>query len=66
MNAGDKVKLLYEDKELEGTLMPRPEILEKGITIIKLNNGYNVGLEEKKIEDMKVIEKYAPPKPKEK
>lgn len=65
MNAGDKVKLLYEDKELEGTLLPRPEILEKGITIIKLNNGYNVGLEEKKIKDMKVIEKYAPPKPKE-
>ena len=65
MNAGDKVKLLYEDKELEGTLIPRPEILEKGITIIKLNNGYNVGLDEKKIKDMKVIEKYQAPKPKE-
>lgn len=62
--AGDKVKLTKKDGEsIEGILMPRPEMLEKGFTVIKLDNGYNMGIEDKKIKSIEVIEQY---KPKEK
>jgi len=56
---GDKVKVLKKDgEEVEGILMPRPEILEKGFTIIKLNNGYNIGIEDEKIKEIKLVEEY--------
>ena len=41
---GDTVKVIAKDGVYEGILMPRPEILEKGYTVIKLDNGYNVGI----------------------
>ena len=57
---GDAVKIVTEDAEYEGILMPRPELLEKGITVVKLDNGYNIGIEEKKIKKIEVKEKYKP------
>ncbi|MGM5481925.1 MAG: hypothetical protein ACQESF_00540, partial [Nanobdellota archaeon] len=33
---GDYVKVSTDEGTYEGILMPRPEILEKGITVIKL------------------------------
>jgi len=40
--------------------MPRPELLEKGIKVIKLDTGYNLGIDEKRIKKIEVIEKYTP------
>ena len=57
---GDKVKVLTEKEEFVGVLMPRPEILEKDVTIIKLDNGYNVGIENNKIKSIETLEKYTP------
>lgn len=58
-NTGDKVKITKKDGEVvEGILMPRPEILEKGITVVKLDSGYNIGIEEKKIKKIELVEKY--------
>ena len=38
--------------------MPRPEIFEKDHTIIKLDNGYNIGIENQKIKKIEVVKKY--------
>ncbi|MBW2978105.1 Glu-tRNA(Gln) amidotransferase subunit GatD [Candidatus Woesearchaeota archaeon] len=55
---GDKVKIITDKEEFEGILIPRPELLEKGFTVIKLDNGYNIGIEDKKIKQIKLLEKY--------
>ncbi|MBN2112157.1 Glu-tRNA(Gln) amidotransferase subunit GatD [Candidatus Woesearchaeota archaeon] len=62
MNAkpGDKVRVVTEEEEFEGILMPRPEILEEGITVVKLGNGYNIGVKDKKIKKIEVLEEYKP------
>ncbi|MBW2966003.1 Glu-tRNA(Gln) amidotransferase subunit GatD [Candidatus Woesearchaeota archaeon] len=61
---GDKVKIITEKEEFEGILIPRPELLEKGFTVLKLDNGYNIGIEDKKIKQIKVLDKYTPKKEK--
>ncbi len=55
---GDKVKVVTDENEFLGILMPRPEILEKGFIVIKLESGYNIGIEEKKIKKIELIEEY--------
>src|SRR3989344_3392671 len=55
---GDVVKVHTEEQAYEGILMPRPEIFEKDHTIIKLENGYNIGIGNKKIKKIEVIKKY--------
>ncbi|MBD3355047.1 Glu-tRNA(Gln) amidotransferase subunit GatD, partial [Candidatus Woesearchaeota archaeon] len=60
---GDKVKVLTKKEEFVGILMPRPDILEKDITIVKLDNGYNIGIDNKKIEKIELIKVYKPKTP---
>ncbi|MBI2651995.1 asparaginase, partial [Candidatus Woesearchaeota archaeon] len=55
---GDIVKIYTDGQIYEGILMPRPEIFEKDNTIIKLDNGYNIGIDNKKIKKIEVIKKY--------
>ncbi|MBI2658828.1 Glu-tRNA(Gln) amidotransferase subunit GatD [Candidatus Woesearchaeota archaeon] len=55
---GDIVKVHTEEQDYEGILMPRPEIFEKDHTIIKLENGYNIGIDNKRIKKIEVIKKY--------
>lgn len=56
--AGDKVRVKTSDGEYEGILMPRPEIFEKGFLVLKLGNGYNIGIGETKIQKIDVLEQY--------
>lgn len=58
--AGDRVKITTRDETYEGTLLPRPDILEQDITVLKLDTGYNIGVENRKIENMEILESYAP------
>ena len=60
---GDKVRVLTEKEEFIGILMPRPEILDKDVTVVKLDNGYNVGIDNKKIKKIDLLEPYKPKKP---
>ncbi len=62
--AGDKVRLSTSDGEFEGTLLPRPEMMSQDITVLKLNTGYNIGIESKKIKKTDVLEEYKSPIPK--
>jgi len=55
---GDSVKIITEEAEYEGILMPRPELLEEGITVVKLDSGYNIGIEDSRIKKIEVKEKY--------
>jgi len=55
---GDVVKIYTDEQTYEGILMPRPEIFEKDHTIIKLDNGYNIGIDYKRIKKIEVIKKY--------
>ena len=64
MKPGDKVKLTTSDGEFEGTLLPRPELMSKDITVLKLESGYNIGIESKKIKKSKVLQEYRTPVPK--
>ena len=60
---GDKVRITTSKETFEGILMPRPDLLTPGITVIKLKSGYNVGIESKKITSIDVIEPYAAKSP---
>ena len=55
---GDTVKVHAKDGIYEGILIPRPEIFEEDHTIIKLDNGYNIGIENRKIAKIEVVKKY--------
>lgn len=59
-NPSDKIEILLKDTEkpIEGILMPRAELLADDILVIKLSNGYNIGIEKKKIAKIKILERY--------
>ncbi len=52
---GDFVEIKTKDEVFEGILMPRPDILDKDVTVLKLNTGYNMGIDNKKIVRIQVI-----------
>lgn len=54
---GDLVELELEKKTLVGVLIPTPEYAGD-VTIIKLDSGYNMGIENSKIKSMKLVEKH--------
>ena len=53
--AGDRVKVITQNEIKEGTLMPNEET---DSIVIKLDNGYNIGIEKKNVKELKVIETY--------
>ncbi|MEK6892023.1 MAG: Glu-tRNA(Gln) amidotransferase subunit GatD [Nanoarchaeota archaeon] len=55
---GDTVKVHTKEQVYEGTMLPRPDIFDDGYTVIKLGNGYNIGIENKKITKIEVARKY--------
>jgi len=54
-NPGDSVKVVTKDEIVNGILMPNQET---DSIVVKLDNGYNVGIEKKKIKKIELIEKY--------
>ncbi len=52
---GDRVRVITSDEIREGILMPNEET---DSVIIKLDNGYNVGIDNKRVKEIKVVEKY--------
>lgn len=61
---GDRVKVVCQDEVIEGILIQRPEILPPNVVVVKLDSGYNIGVDKKKIKRMEVIQKYKPSKKK--
>lgn len=56
---GDLVEIKADKETLKGILMPRPDILNANIIVLKLENGYNIGIEPAKIKETKVLKKYS-------
>ena len=54
-NTGDYVKVVLMKKEYEGILLENPE---PGIVLLKLDSGYNIGLNKKDILEIKMIKKF--------
>ena len=52
---GDRVKVVTSDEIKEGILMPNQET---DSVVIKLDNGYNVGIDNKRVKQIKIVEKY--------
>ncbi len=53
---GDDVEIRTSSK-FEGTLMPRPEVGDAGTIILKLKNGYNVGIKAGAIKEITLVNK---------
>ena len=54
---GDRVKVETREKTIEGILVPSPEA-EEDVVFVKLDSGYNVGVDKKNIKSISVIELY--------
>jgi len=52
---GDRVKVITKDEIKEGILMPNEET---DSVVIKLDNGYNIGIKKNRIKETKLIEKH--------
>ncbi len=52
---GDRIKIINDSKHIEGILMPRPDTGNDGIIVIKLDNGYNIGIEYENDLDIKKL-----------
>ncbi len=55
---GDYVEALTADKAFKGVLITRPEILGSDVIVLKLDNGYNIGISKDNIKELKVVKKY--------
>ena len=58
LKPGDTIEVTTKDEKIKGILMPRPELLDKDTIVVKLSNGYNIGINKNKIKSIKVVEKY--------
>src|SRR3989344_5300201 len=53
---GDRVSVLMVKKEYRGTLLETPQD-EKGIILLKLDSGYNIGIHKKDTLEVKLLKK---------
>ncbi|MBI2550393.1 Glu-tRNA(Gln) amidotransferase subunit GatD [Candidatus Woesearchaeota archaeon] len=51
---GDSVEVVTSEETIKGTLLQTPE-LEKGVVIIKLSSGYNIGISKDKIKKIALL-----------
>ncbi len=65
-NPGDYIKVSTNEEVFEGQLLKRPELLGDDVIVIKLDSGYNIGIEKKNIKEIKVIKPYKPKEQKSK
>ncbi len=54
--SGDKVEVVLTKKNYTGILLEAP--YEKGIVLLKLDSGYNIGFKKKDVLEIKVLEKF--------
>ncbi|MBI4738570.1 Glu-tRNA(Gln) amidotransferase subunit GatD [Candidatus Woesearchaeota archaeon] len=52
---GDRVRVSTAVESTEGILLPRPALLEQDVTILKLDSGYNVGINNQQIKKIEKI-----------
>lgn len=55
VSAGDKVILKTSEQTFTGIVMPRPTLLDQTILVLKLENGYNIGISKQKVESVEKV-----------
>lgn len=60
IKVGDRVKILKKGMVYEGILMPRIELGDPSCLVIKLDNGYNIGIKYEKDTAVKLVKKGRP------
>ncbi len=60
IKVGDKILVTKDKLEYEGILMPRIKLGDRSTLVLKLNNGYNIGLKFDKNVKIKLVEKGKP------
>ncbi|MCL5428032.1 MAG: Glu-tRNA(Gln) amidotransferase subunit GatD [Candidatus Marsarchaeota archaeon] len=55
ISIGEKVLLERAEESFEGVLMPRPDAGDNNILVVKLSNGYNLGLDFRSISSIKRV-----------
>ncbi len=63
--AGDYVEIETEEKgkieKIKGTIIERPSLLKGDFIVLKLDNGYNIGISQEKIKKINVVARYQAP-----
>ncbi|MEM4335427.1 MAG: Glu-tRNA(Gln) amidotransferase subunit GatD [Candidatus Anstonellales archaeon] len=62
MESGDRVRVVWKGKTIEGMVMPQTD---NERIVLKLNSGYNVGMDRKNVEKIEIVGKEKISKPKE-
>ena len=62
--AGDKVRIKTTEGEYTGILMPAPQLVKTESILLKLSNGYNIGLSKSKVTGVEILEQYRAPEAK--
>src|SRR5438445_176426 len=60
VNIGDRIKIIKGKNVYEGLLMPRIELGDPSSIVIKLDNGYNVGIKHEKGLQLSLVKKGKP------
>jgi len=58
-NYGDRVKVITKKEVYEGILMPHPALLGEKTLVVKLDSGYNVGIDNKNVKKIEVLKKHS-------
>lgn len=57
LEIGDVAKVITNAGTFQGVLMPHHEFSDENVVVIKLGNGYNIGIAIEKIKNVEIIEK---------
>ena len=55
ISIGDSISIKAEGAEVTGELMPRTDVGDADTLVIKLSNGYNIGISKKNIKEMRLV-----------
>ena len=61
---GDSVVVITNTERIEGMYLEKPKLLKQDTIIIKLSNGYNIGIDKDKVKNIRVVKEYIKPRSK--
>jgi glutamyl-tRNA(Gln) amidotransferase subunit D len=53
---GDRVRVVLSEGAIDGVLMPRPDLADKEHVVLKLDSGYNIGIDRARVKGITLLE----------